>query len=62
MDRGGDLVRAEELVRQGIAKDPDHDEGPLGYYVLADILNRTGRTDEARDAVAAGRRIQRESS
>jgi arylsulfatase A-like enzyme/Tfp pilus assembly protein PilF len=58
MDRGGDLGRAEELVRTGIEKDPKHEEGPLGYYVLADILNRTGRTAEAGEAVASGRRIQ----
>ena len=58
MDRGGDLGRAEELVRTGIEKDPEHEEGPLGYYVLADILNRTGRVAEAGEAVASGRRIQ----
>ena len=60
MDRGGDLRRAEELVRLGIGKDPDHNDGPLGYYILADILNRTGRAAEAKDAVATGRRIQAE--
>lgn len=60
MDRGGDLGRAEELVRTGIEKDPEHEEGPLGYYVLADILNRTGRVAEAGKAVASGRRIQAE--
>lgn len=60
MDRGEDLGRAEELVRQGISKDQDHKGGPLGYYILADILNRTGRAAEARDAVATGRRIQAE--
>jgi arylsulfatase A-like enzyme/Tfp pilus assembly protein PilF len=60
MDRGGDLGRAEELVRLGIENDPDHEGGPVGYYVLADILNRTGRAAEARDAVATGQRIQAE--
>jgi arylsulfatase A-like enzyme/Tfp pilus assembly protein PilF len=60
MDRGGDLGRAEELVRIGIENDPEHKEGPLGYYVLADILNRTGRAAEGRDAVATGQRIQAE--
>jgi arylsulfatase A-like enzyme/tetratricopeptide (TPR) repeat protein len=61
MDRGADLAWAEELVRRGIEMDPDHEEGPLGYYVLADILNRTGRPAEAREAVAAGQRIQAET-
>jgi choline-sulfatase len=60
MDRGGDIGRAEELARLGIENDPDHKEGPLGYYVLADILNRTGRAAEARDALASGQRIQAE--
>ena len=60
MDRGGDLGRAEELVRLGIEKDPNYEEGPLGYFVLADILNRTGRAAEAREAVATGQRIQAE--
>jgi len=60
MDRGGDLARAEELVRKGIEQDPDHEQGPLGYYVLADILNRMGRVAEAREAVDLGQRIQAE--
>jgi choline-sulfatase len=60
MDRGGDLGRAEELARLGIENDPEHNEGPLGYYILADILNRTGRAAEARDAVATGQRVQAE--
>lgn len=60
MDTGQDLERAEELVREGISKDPDHHEGPLGYYILADILNRNGRRAEAMEAVSTGRRIQSE--
>ena len=60
MDTGQDLERAEVLVREGIGKDPDHHEGPLGYYILADILNRNGRRAEAIEAVSTGRRIQAE--
>jgi arylsulfatase A-like enzyme/tetratricopeptide (TPR) repeat protein len=58
MDTGSDLTRAEELVREGIALDPEHEEGPLGYYILADLLSRTGRPSEAGEAVARGREIQ----
>ena len=58
MDTGGDLGRAEKLAREGIALDPENAEGPLGYYVLADLLNRTGRAAEARAAAAKGREIQ----
>jgi arylsulfatase A-like enzyme/Flp pilus assembly protein TadD len=60
MDTGGDLSRAEKLAREGIALDPGHAEGPLGYYVLADLLNRRGRAAEARAAAAAGRRIEQQ--
>jgi tetratricopeptide (TPR) repeat protein len=58
MDAGGDLQRAEELVRDGLARDDEHRAGPLGYYVLADLLNRTGRRREAAQALAEGRRIE----
>jgi arylsulfatase A-like enzyme/Tfp pilus assembly protein PilF len=58
MDTGGDLARAEELARTGLAKDPEGQGGPLGYYVLADLLNRRGRTAEAARAAEAGRRLQ----
>ncbi len=58
MDRGQDLERAEELVRVGISKDPETNEGPLGYYLLADLLNRRGKHAEAKDALARGRQIQ----
>lgn len=59
MDRGGDLRRAEKLTREGLARDPEHHAGPLGYYLLADILNRTHRPAEARQAVEKGREIER---
>jgi tetratricopeptide (TPR) repeat protein len=58
MDSGGDLARAETLVRRGLALDPSHRDGPLGYYVLADLLNRTGRPEEGRRATAKGLEIQ----
>jgi hypothetical protein len=34
----------------------------LGYYLLADLLNRTGRHKEAARAVEAGRRIEAEKN
>jgi tetratricopeptide (TPR) repeat protein len=60
MDSEDSLTRAETLARRGIELDPDETAGPLGYYVLADILNRTGRGAEAQQAVAEGQRIQEE--
>lgn len=62
LDRNGDLARAEYLVRAGLEKDPDGARaGPLGYYVLADILNRLGRQAEAAEAVQTGQQIQQGS-
>jgi arylsulfatase A-like enzyme/Tfp pilus assembly protein PilF len=61
MDSGGDLARAEVLTRDGLARDPQGDTGPLGFFLLADILNRTRRPAEARQAVAKGREIQARS-
>jgi len=58
MDTGGDLARAEDLARTGLKKDPEGQAGPLGYYVLADLLNRQGRREEAARAATAGRRLQ----
>jgi tetratricopeptide (TPR) repeat protein len=62
MDRGGDLRRAEELTRNGLARDPESKTGPLGHYLLADILNRTGRQDEAMKAVTQARAIEARQS
>ena len=58
MDQGGDLERAEELVRAGLEQDETHQAGALGYFVLADILSRLGRTGEAMEALRSGREIQ----
>jgi arylsulfatase A-like enzyme/Tfp pilus assembly protein PilF len=58
MDTGGDLARAEELTRQGLARDKEHVAGPLGYYLLADLLNRKGRPQEASEALRVGREIE----
>jgi arylsulfatase A-like enzyme/Tfp pilus assembly protein PilF len=58
VETNGDLTRAEELARRGVELDPEHREGPLGYYVLADLLNRQRRFAEAREAAVMGQAIQ----
>ena len=58
MDTGQDLAHAEEITRAGIAHDDDQRGGPLGYFVLADILNRQGKAAKALAAVEEGRRRQ----
>jgi arylsulfatase A-like enzyme/Tfp pilus assembly protein PilF len=58
MDTDQNLNRAEELTRQGIAKDSNFVAGPLGYFLLADLLNRAGKPAEARQAVEKAKEIQ----
>jgi arylsulfatase A-like enzyme/predicted Zn-dependent protease len=58
MDTGGDLGRAERLTRDGLARDRDHVVGPLGYYLLADLLHRAGRGREAAEALGRARAIE----
>ena len=62
MDQGVELDHAEELTRDGIARDPEHRSGPLGYFLLADILHRRGRPEEAQRALAEARRVEAQSS
>lgn len=57
MDRG-ELARAEELARAGLAREEDGRGGPLGWFLLADVLSRTGRPAEAAEAARRGREIQ----
>ena len=53
MDQGGDLKRAEELVRAGLEHDETHQAGALGYFVLADILSRLEWPDRGGDGGGA---------
>ncbi len=43
----GHLEVAADLARRGLKVDNVSDVAPLGYYVLADVLNRQGREAEA---------------
>jgi arylsulfatase A-like enzyme/Tfp pilus assembly protein PilF len=55
----GDLEGAEREARAGLEQRPDATVGPLGHYVLADVLNRRGRHREARAQQVAGDRLAR---
>jgi len=55
----GDLEGAERWARRGLESRPDPRMEPLGHFVLADVLNRRGRTKEAEREAAEGRRLQR---
>jgi choline-sulfatase len=62
MDRGGDLERVEQLAREGLDRDPEHQAGPMGYFLLADVYHRQGRIAESQRELQRGRRIQTERS
>lgn len=62
MDAGGNLREAEQLAREGLSRDPDTRIEPFGWYVLADLLNRQGRSDEAREAARRGREAETPAS
>ena len=62
MDRGGDLARVEQLAREGLARDPEHQAGPMGYFLLADVYHRQGRMAESQRELGRGRQIQAERS
>lgn len=57
MDHGRDLEEAETFVRRGLESEPEGRDGALGYFVLADILNRLGRAAEERQALARGQEL-----
>ncbi len=57
MDVGLDLTEAEAIARRGLELAPVGEDGALGYFVLADILNRLGRPGEERQALARGREL-----
>lgn len=57
MDDGRDLEEAETFVRRGLESEPEGRDGALGYFVLADILNRLGRAAEERQALARGQEL-----
>ena len=57
MDTGSDLAEAEAVARRGLELEPVGEDGALGYFVLADILNRLGRPGEERQALARGREL-----
>ncbi len=57
MDTGSDLAEAEAVARRGLELEPVGEDGALGYFVLADILNRLGRPAEERQALARGQEL-----
>ncbi len=62
MDQGLDLNEAEAIARRGLAQAPSGRDGALGWFVLADILNRLGRLSEEQQALVEGRKLLAEDA
>ena len=57
LDRGN-LEKARELAAKGIALGPEPSMAPLGHFILADVYNRQGRSEDAERELRAARRAQ----
>jgi len=58
MDSGKDLIEAAELAEKGLSLNPEKNVAILGHFVLADIYNRLGRSEESRQHVNKARNLQ----
>jgi arylsulfatase A-like enzyme/Tfp pilus assembly protein PilF len=54
----GRLDAAADLARRGLEAQPVSDVAPLGHYVLADVYNRRGEADKAREEVGKAQRLE----
>jgi len=54
----GRLEEAADLATRGLKVDNVSDVAPLGYYVLADVYSRQGRSAESAEAVAQAHRLE----
>jgi len=59
LNRGEKFEEAIELVNQGIELKPDEKDLPLGYFLLADLYNRTGQSSKSAEFAAKGQEIVR---
>ena len=53
----GDLPRSMELAKRGIELGPEPSMAPFGHYILADIYNRLGKSQDAARELAAAQRL-----
>jgi tetratricopeptide (TPR) repeat protein len=59
LNRGERYQEAIDLVRKGIELKPERSDLPLGYFLLADLYNRTGDTLRAAECAAKGEELAR---
>lgn len=58
LDLNENFEEAINLVKEGLQLEPESEYSPLGHYVLADLFNRLGRTDEANREFQKGRLLE----
>ena len=59
LNRGGKFQEAVEWVKKGIELEPEKDDLPLGYFLLADLYNRLGDPAKTREYVRKGQEAQK---
>lgn len=58
LDRGAPLDEALALARKGLTLSPSSTVAPLGHFVVAGVLMRQGRVQDAARALADGRALE----
>jgi len=58
LDLNENYQEAIDLAKEGLKLEPESEYSPLGHYVLADLYNRLGRTDEANREFQKGRLLE----
>ena len=56
----GDLNRAEDAARRGLALEPPRDIAPLGHFILADVYAQRGDQAGAAREAERGRALQQQ--
>ena len=62
LDNNSNLSQAILLAQKGIELGPPPEYAPLGHYILADIYNRQGLYQKARDEMQKGKELQQNLS
>ena len=58
--RGGDYARAIDMVQTAIASPLDTPDMTLGYFLLADLYNRTGDPQRAQQWADRGEALRQQ--
>jgi arylsulfatase A-like enzyme/predicted Zn-dependent protease len=62
LNRGERYQEAVDLAKKGLELEPDKAERPLGYFLLADLYNRLGRSDLSEENARKGQAAMAEAA